>query len=257
MVKCLRTNSTPRRCITLSLAFPPRGRSLSPPLSLYPASTKIRLYTFPPRSKHLHTRNSSPQTDQRKPNTKRNTFTHLPKSNDPRPRTLSPALPTMSTPSTHLSTLQTQGYVKIPSLLPSHLLLALQAAAKYTTDRARNGKWPYIRTVPKQYPPWPEYRPEIPHKRQTSPRQQHDDAEVPNIWGIQHLLHPDMPVRDTFAEVYFCDEVLDVVRELLAPSATTPAHSEGERAQTQTMTETWSWNSSTCSSPPRVTSPSL
>jgi len=102
-----------------------------------------------------------------------------------------------STPDTHLEALQRDGFVLIPSLLPQHLLLAMQASAKYTTERARAGKWPYVRTVPKQYPPWHEF--------------QHGD----NIWGVQHLLHPDMNVRNVFAEVYFSVEVLRIVDELL------------------------------------------
>ncbi|KIW97131.1 uncharacterized protein Z519_02523 [Cladophialophora bantiana CBS 173.52] len=100
-----------------------------------------------------------------------------------------------STP--YLDALRRDGFVKIPHLLPSHVLLALRGCCKYTTERARNGKWPYVRTVPKQYPPWQEWTP------------------GDNIWGVQHLLHPDMNVRDTFAEVYFSDEVLDVVKELV------------------------------------------
>jgi hypothetical protein len=100
-----------------------------------------------------------------------------------------------STP--HLDALRRDGFVKIPNLLPQHVLLAMQASCKYTTDRARQGKWPHVRTVPKQYPPWREWQ------------------AGDNIWGVQHLLHPDMNTRDTFAEVYFGDPVLDVVKELL------------------------------------------
>lgn len=102
--------------------------------------------------------------------------------------------------SDRLLSLQKDGFVKIPSLLPVHLLLALQAASKYTTSRARQGLWPYVRTVPKQYPPWPAWKP------------------GDNIWGVQHLLHPDMNVRDVFAEVYFSQEVLGAVEDLICPS---------------------------------------
>ncbi|KAK5064639.1 hypothetical protein LTR84_000473 [Exophiala bonariae] len=97
----------------------------------------------------------------------------------------------------YLDALRRDGFVKIPQLLSPQLLLAMRAACKYTTERAREGKWPYIRTVPKQYPPWHEWQ------------------EGDNIWGVQHLLHPDMNVRDTFAELYFSDEVLSVVKELV------------------------------------------
>jgi hypothetical protein len=100
-----------------------------------------------------------------------------------------------STP--YLDALRKDGFVKIPDLLPPHLLLAAKASCKYTTDRARQGKWPHVRTVPKQYPPWQEWK------------------TGDNIWGVQHLLHPDMNVRDTFAEIYFSDEVLSVVKELV------------------------------------------
>jgi hypothetical protein len=95
------------------------------------------------------------------------------------------------------SALQSQGYVLIPSLLPHHVLVAMRAAAKYTTERARAGKWAHVRTVPKQYPPWHEWR------------------AGDNIWGVQHLLHPDMLARDAFAECYFSDELLGVVKELV------------------------------------------
>lgn len=88
----------------------------------------------------------------------------------------------------------------MPKLLPPHLLLASQAASKYATGRAREGKWPHIRTVPRQFPPWPSTPP---------------PEDQGGIWGVQHLLHPDMPVRDTFAEVYFSSVILDVVKQLL------------------------------------------
>lgn len=97
----------------------------------------------------------------------------------------------------YLDSLRRDGFVKIAGLLPARYVLAMKAACKYTTERARQGKWPYVRTVPKQYPPWHEWQP------------------GDNIWGVQHLLHPDMNVRDTFAEIYFSDEVLSVVKELL------------------------------------------
>lgn len=99
----------------------------------------------------------------------------------------------------HLDALQRDGYVVVPNLLGKYMLLAQKAASKYVTDGARQGKWPYIRTVGKQYPPWPKW----------------EKGDHHNIWGVQHLLHPDMSVRDTFAELYFSDEVLDVVKELV------------------------------------------
>ena len=99
----------------------------------------------------------------------------------------------------YLDALQRDGYVVVPNLLDRYMLLAQKAACKYATDGARQGRWPFVRTVPKQYPPWPKW----------------EKGDEHNIWGVQHLLHPDMSVRDTFAELYFSDAVLDVVKELV------------------------------------------
>lgn len=101
------------------------------------------------------------------------------------------------TKQSYLVALKKDGYVKIPNLLSSDMLFKLRAACKEATNEARQGKWAHVRTVPKQYPPWQPWK------------------EGDNIWGVQHLLHPDMKVRDTFAEVYFSSEVLEVVRELV------------------------------------------
>lgn len=107
----------------------------------------------------------------------------------------------------YLEDLQQDGFVLIPSLLPPHLLLAAQATSKYLVSRARTGGfWPHVRTVPKQYPPWPKFE---------SP-----DQKL-NIWGVQHLLHPELHrLRDVYAEIYFANEILSVVRQLLADPKT-------------------------------------
>lgn len=108
---------------------------------------------------------------------------------------------TNTSPTTpHLSALRRDGFVVIPSFLPSATLHALQTAASFATQIARASKWPYIRTVPKQFPPWGSLPP--------------PDNEG-GIWGVQHLLHPEMPGREAFGDVYFSDAVVDVVRELL------------------------------------------
>ncbi|KAL4980106.1 hypothetical protein BDW66DRAFT_167175 [Aspergillus desertorum] len=106
-------------------------------------------------------------------------------------------------PSTYLQSLQRDGFVVIPSLIPpsSKEFAALKQAAIVATTRARTGLWPYFRTVPKQFPPWPTNVP--------------PPAAEGGIWGVQHLLHPDMPGREDFARFYFDDRVLGVVEELL------------------------------------------
>lgn len=109
-----------------------------------------------------------------------------------------------------------QGYVHIPSLLPPHLLLAAQATSKYMVSRSRTGTfWPYVRTVGKQYPPWPKLDLKAP------------DKDL-NIWGVQHLLHPDLTsLRDVYAEIYFSEEVMGVVRELLGDPQGTDDNGKG------------------------------
>jgi hypothetical protein len=82
------------------------------------------------------------------------------------------------------------------SLFPSFDLNALRAAASRMTGAARSGKWPYIRTLPKQFPPWPQ-----------------DPSN--GIWGVQHLLHPSNPDHVLFAKSYFDDELLKFVAALI------------------------------------------
>ncbi|KAF2123476.1 hypothetical protein P153DRAFT_303891 [Dothidotthia symphoricarpi CBS 119687] len=89
------------------------------------------------------------------------------------------------------------GYVILPaSLFPSIDLPALRTAATRLTHKARTGEWPYIRTLPKQFPPWPQ-----------------DPAD--GIWGVQHLLHPSNPDASTFAKSYFDAELVRCVSTLV------------------------------------------
>jgi hypothetical protein len=101
------------------------------------------------------------------------------------------------TQSTLLKSLQGDGYVIIPSALSPTRLEALRKAASQANKLARSGKWPYIRTLPKAFPPWPS-----------------DPSN--GIWGVQHLLHPNMPNRAEFLKAYFGDEVMGPAKELLS-----------------------------------------
>lgn len=105
---------------------------------------------------------------------------------------------TTTTP--YLDTLQRDGFVVIPSLLSSQEVTGLREAATKVTTLTRQGDWPFFRTVPKQFPPWPK---EVP------------PASAGGIWGVQHLLHPDIPGRDRFARFYFDERLLSIVEELL------------------------------------------
>lgn len=93
--------------------------------------------------------------------------------------------------------LERDGYVRIPEILNQEELEKLRAAASRSTEYARAGKWPFVRTVPKQFPPWTN-----------------DISQ--GIWGVQHLMHPDLPDHELFTATYFNDKVFDVVKQLLS-----------------------------------------
>ncbi|KAK0709809.1 hypothetical protein B0T26DRAFT_616229, partial [Lasiosphaeria miniovina] len=101
-----------------------------------------------------------------------------------------------------LARLQHSGFVIVRNTLSATDLTTLRGAATRLTSVARCGAWPHVRTVGKQFPPWDA-----------------SAARSAGIWGVQHLLHPDLPLstadRAAFARVYFSDAVLRVVRELL------------------------------------------
>lgn len=93
--------------------------------------------------------------------------------------------------------LHKDGFVVIRQILTPTQLETLRAAAARTTELGRTGKWPSIRTVGKQFPPWPE---------KPGPE---------GIWGVQGLMNPDLPDHQTFTELYFSDAILDICKELM------------------------------------------
>ncbi|KAF4220708.1 hypothetical protein CNMCM8980_001663 [Aspergillus fumigatiaffinis] len=106
----------------------------------------------------------------------------------------------MTGSTSYLDALQRDGFVVIPSLLTPEEVEHFRAIATKATTLARTGQWPHFRTVPKQFPPWPKTAP---------------PASEGGIWGVQHLLHPQMPDRTEFARFYFSEKVLAVAEELL------------------------------------------
>ncbi|KAA8648259.1 hypothetical protein EYZ11_008024 [Aspergillus tanneri] len=100
----------------------------------------------------------------------------------------------------YLDALQRDGFVRVPSLLTPEEIAQFRAVATEATTLTRTGHWPHFRTVPKQFPPWPKTPP---------------PASEGGIWGVQHLLHPEMPGRAEFARFYFSEKVLAVAEELL------------------------------------------
>ena len=96
----------------------------------------------------------------------------------------------------YLADLERDGFVVVKSIVSKEKLEALREASLKVEKLARSGQWPHIRTVGKQFPPW-EWNPEK------------------GIWGVQHLMKPDMPGNDIYTSLYFSEEVLSIVRELL------------------------------------------
>ncbi len=95
--------------------------------------------------------------------------------------------------------LLSHGYVIVPSNLSQSQINDLRQACEHVKSLAVAGKWPHIRTLPKQFPPW--------------------SSDVSKgIWGVQHLMHPDLPFHDIFTTSYFSDFVVQPVKELLSCS---------------------------------------
>jgi hypothetical protein len=113
------------------------------------------------------------------------------------------------------------GFVIQRQILSPAELEALRGAAQRTTERARAGNWPDVRTVGKQFPPWPRPTPGVPPKE--------------GIWGVQGLLNPALgPDADIFAASYFHDKVLEVAKALLTYE---PADAEGVCADDELVLE--------------------
>lgn len=100
-----------------------------------------------------------------------------------------------------LDRLNRDGFVVVPNAVSADKLAELRAATAEVTALARAGKWPSVRTIPKQFPPWPRNTPEV--------------AKEHGIWGVQGMMHPDLPNSATFVEMYFSDAVVAPTRELL------------------------------------------
>lgn len=98
--------------------------------------------------------------------------------------------------SARLADLERDGFVVIKSIVSGERLETLRAASREAEALARAGEWPHTRTVGKQFPPW------------------HPDP-AQGIWGVQHLMNPALPGSAVFTDLYFSEEVLSIVRELL------------------------------------------
>ena len=87
-----------------------------------------------------------------------------------------------------------QGFVIIPGLVTDKDRPGLEAACDRVIARTREGRWPYRRTVGKQFPPF--------------------DETNPDSWGVQHLMHPELG-ETAFVEWYTSERLVDAVKTLL------------------------------------------
>ncbi|KAF4449410.1 nicotinamide N-methyltransferase [Fusarium albosuccineum] len=108
-----------------------------------------------------------------------------------------PAAPIMPA-SPYLDQLNRDGFVVIKSIVDKEKLDALREASAKATELARGGGWPYVRTVGKQFPPWDA-----------------SQAREHGIWGVQHLMNPELPGHELFTQLYFSEAILGIVKQLL------------------------------------------
>ncbi|TPX13325.1 uncharacterized protein E0L32_006298 [Thyridium curvatum] len=99
-----------------------------------------------------------------------------------------------------LHSLNRNGFVKIPRVVTGPQLDRLREAAQSAAKLGRDGKWRDVRTLPKQFPPW---------NVGENPAQE-------GIWGIQGVMHPNMPLHDEFIRLYFSEDlILKPTKQLL------------------------------------------
>ncbi|OBZ91380.1 hypothetical protein A0J61_00567 [Choanephora cucurbitarum] len=86
--------------------------------------------------------------------------------------------------------LKENGFVIVDNLIPKDMFERLKEACDRVVERARKGDWK--RLVGTQFPPW---------------------TEGTDVWGVQHLIHPDLQ-EPVFAEWYGCTRLLETVQQL-------------------------------------------
>ncbi|QUC16279.1 uncharacterized protein UV8b_00520 [Ustilaginoidea virens] len=92
--------------------------------------------------------------------------------------------------------LERDGFVVVRGIVSGAALEELRQASRTVEELGRSGQWPHVRTVGKQFPPW-AYSPDK------------------GIWGVQHLMDPQLPGHQVFTRQYFSEATLSIVRELL------------------------------------------
>lgn len=108
------------------------------------------------------------------------------------------AIDTKTSTHPHLSKLEQDGFVVVKGAVDKDTLETLRRSSVQATDLARKGGWPHVRTVGKQFPPWDS-----------------SAAVTDGIWGVQHLMNPDLPDSDLFTGLYFSEAIMGIAKELL------------------------------------------
>lgn len=103
--------------------------------------------------------------------------------------------------SPNVEALERDGFVVFRTALKPDEVEKLRASCQQVTAMARAGKWPNVRTLPKQFPPW-------------NVDEGKNPAEA-GIWGVQGLMHPAMLDNDLFTATYFSDTLINPTKELL------------------------------------------
>ncbi len=101
----------------------------------------------------------------------------------------------------NLELLNRDGFVVISNLLSASELESLRAASQSIAEYARSGKWAHVRPVPKEFPPYNV-------NSRSNPAGE-------GIWGVQFLMHPNLPYHSLFTASYFHPRTLEIVKELL------------------------------------------
>ncbi|KAI9485369.1 MAG: hypothetical protein EXX96DRAFT_544870 [Benjaminiella poitrasii] len=89
--------------------------------------------------------------------------------------------------------LKENGFVIINNLIPEDMFSKLKEACDSVVSKARKGEWKYRRLVGTQFPPW---------------------TEGTDVWGVQHLLHPDLHEK-VFAEWLGSSKLLEAIEQLV------------------------------------------
>ncbi|KAL1915234.1 uncharacterized protein VTP21DRAFT_7510 [Calcarisporiella thermophila] len=90
--------------------------------------------------------------------------------------------------------LDEDGYVVVDGLIPPEMEQPLKEACERIIAKARNDEWKHRRIAGVQFPPWPE--------------------DGPDVWGIQHVMHPDLG-EPIFAQWYGSPALLGAVCDIL------------------------------------------